>query len=143
MHGKILVLGATGHVGAPLITHLVAAKQQVKAASRRAEVVAGAEPVRFDYADQTTYNAAFEGVDRVFVMLPGGYTNAMALLQPVIQAAVDRKVKVVLQTAIGVDADHDGVSIHCTRPLRVRVDGGRAQRCTPPGVRYPRRGGDQ
>jgi len=105
MAGKILVLGATGHVGGPLATQLVAAKQPVKAASRRAAVVTGTEAVRFDYADEKSYHAAFEGVDRAFVMLPSGYTNTVAYLQPVIQAAADRRVKVVLQTAMGVDAD--------------------------------------
>jgi uncharacterized protein YbjT (DUF2867 family) len=61
--------------------------------------------VRFDYADQESYKVAFDGVDRAFVLLPGGYTNPVALLRPVIQAAADHHVKVVLQTAIGVDAD--------------------------------------
>ena len=105
MPGKILVLGATGHVGAPLVTELVAAKELVKAASRHKTLVAGAEVVSFDYADQKSYQTAFDGVDRAFVLLPGGYTNAVECLQPVIQAAADRKIKVVLQTAIGVDAD--------------------------------------
>jgi uncharacterized protein YbjT (DUF2867 family) len=105
MPGKILVLGATGHVGALLTTRLVSAKERVKAASRRASCVAGAEAVRFDYEDKGSYPAAFEGVDRAFVLVPGGYTNAVALLQPVIQAAAERKIKVVLQTALGVDAD--------------------------------------
>jgi len=105
MPGKILVLGAAGHVGAPLVTELLAAKEQVKAASRHTTLLAGAEVVRFDYADQRTCQTAFDGVDRVFVLLPSGYTNAVEWLQPVIQAAADRKIKVVLQTAIGVDAD--------------------------------------
>ena len=105
MAGKILVLGSTGNVGAPLVAQLLAAQEKVKAASRRATPVVGAEAVRFDYADQSSYKAAFEGVDRAYVLLPGGYTNAVGLLQPFIQAASDRKVKVVLQTAIGVDAD--------------------------------------
>jgi uncharacterized protein YbjT (DUF2867 family) len=105
MAGKILVLGATGHVGAPLVAQLVAEKEKVKAASRRGTNVAGAESVRFDYGEKGTYRAALEEVDRAYVLLPGGYTNVVALLEPVIQAAADRKVKVVLQTAIGVDAD--------------------------------------
>src|SRR4026208_1019579 len=105
MPGKILVLGAAGHVGAPLVTELLAAKEQVKAASRHTTLLAGAEVVRFDYADQRTYQTAFDGVDRVFVLLPSGHTNAVEWLQPALQAAADRKIKVVLQTAIGVDAD--------------------------------------
>ncbi len=105
MSKKVLVLGATGNVGRPLVARLIAAKEDVKAASRRAAPVAGAESVRFDYADPSTFEAAFDGVDRVFVMLPGGYTNPVGHLQPVIQAAADRRVKVVLQSALGVDAD--------------------------------------
>ena len=34
--GKILVVGATGHVGAPLVAELVARGEKVKAASRNA-----------------------------------------------------------------------------------------------------------
>ena len=105
MSGKILVLGSTGHVGAPLVAELVAAKEQVKAASRPRTKVAGAEATAFDYADQSSYHAAFQDVDRVFVLMPGGYTNALGLLEPVVRAAAARKVKVVLQTAIGVEAD--------------------------------------
>jgi uncharacterized protein YbjT (DUF2867 family) len=105
MSGKILILGATGHVGVPLVNYLVAANQPVKAASRRATRLAGTESVRFDYADLKSYHDAFEGVDRAFVMLPTGYTDPVASLQPVVQAAAERRVKVVLQTAIGVDAD--------------------------------------
>src|SRR6187549_4165042 len=93
MPGKILVLGAAGHVGAPLVTELLAAKEQVKAASRHTTLLAGAEVVRFDYADQRTYQTAFDGVDRVFVLLPSGYTNAVEWLQPVIQAAAIRRLK--------------------------------------------------
>jgi uncharacterized protein YbjT (DUF2867 family) len=105
MTGKILVLGATGNVGTPLVSQLVAAGEQVKAASRRATPVAGAEAVRFDYTDPSTFNKAFEGVDRAYVMLPAGYVNVTDLLKPVIQAAAERSVKVVMQSAIGVDAD--------------------------------------
>lgn len=105
MPNKILVLGATGHVGAPLVAKLVAEKEPVKAASRRAAAVPGAEAVRFSYADPSSFPDALDGVDRVFVMLPGGYTDPVRHLQPFIQAAADRGVKVVLQTALGVDAD--------------------------------------
>ena len=58
MSDKILVLGATGHVGTPLVSQLVAGGQAVKAASRHATPIAGAEAVRFDYADASTFDAA-------------------------------------------------------------------------------------
>ena len=105
MSGKSLVLGATGTVGRPLVERLVAAGAQVKAASRTGKAVTGAEGVAFDYRDPSTFASAFEGVDRAYVMLPTGYMDPVGLLVPVIEAAAARKVKVVLQTALGVDAD--------------------------------------
>lgn len=105
MAGKILVLGATGHVGRPLVKALMARGEAVKAASRGGKPVDGAEGVVFDVVDPMTFPTAFEGVDRAFVMLPGGYTEAKALLLPVIEAAATRGVKVVLLSVFGVDAD--------------------------------------
>lgn len=105
MSKKILVLGATGNVGHPLVQALLRKGEQVKAASRTGKPVAGAESVVFDYARPETFPVAFEGVDRAYVMLPGGYANQKELLLPVIQAAAERHVKVVFQSAFGVDAD--------------------------------------
>lgn len=105
MAGKILVLGATGHIGRPLVRSLMAAGEAVKAASRGGKPVDGAEGVVFDVVDPMTFPTAFEGVDRAFVMLPGGYTEAKALLLPVIEAAATRGVKVVLLSVFGVEAD--------------------------------------
>jgi uncharacterized protein YbjT (DUF2867 family) len=105
MAGKILVLGATGHIGRPLVGALMARGEAVKAASRNGKPVDGAEGVVFDVVDPKTFPTAFEGVNRAFVMLPGGYTEAKALLLPVIEAAATRGVKVVLLSVFGVDAD--------------------------------------
>lgn len=105
MSQKILVLGATGNVGHPLVQALLRKGEQVKAASRTGKPVAGAEAAVFDYARPETFPAAFEGVDRAYVMLPAGYVNQKELLLPVIQAAAERRVKVVFQSAFGVDAD--------------------------------------
>ena len=105
MTGKILVIGATGNVGRPLVKALLARGEVVKAASRNGKPVDGAEGVVFDVADPMTFPHAFEDVDRAFVMLPSGYTEAKALLLPIIEAAATRGVKVVLQSVLGVDAD--------------------------------------
>lgn len=105
MSQKILVLGATGNVGQPLVQALLHKGERVKAASRTGKPVAGAEAVVFDYAQPETFTAAFEGVDRAYVMLPSGYVNQKDLLLPVIRAAAERLVKVVFQSAFGVDAD--------------------------------------
>lgn len=105
MAGTILVLGAGGNVGAPLVRALVEKGETVRAATRSGRAVANAEGVVFDYADQATFAAALDGVDRAYIMLPAGYVNARELLLPVIEAAAARKVKVVFQSVFGVDAD--------------------------------------
>ncbi|MDX3773656.1 SDR family oxidoreductase [Chromatiaceae bacterium AAb-1] len=105
MAGKVLVSGATGNVGKPLIRALLAKGEQVKAASRSGNAVEGAEGVVFDFANPATFGPAFEGIDRAYVMLPAGYVQAKELLLPLIEAAAARKVKVVLQSVFGVDAD--------------------------------------
>lgn len=107
MADKVLVLGATGNVGAPLVTQLVAAGVPVKAASRRATSVAGAEAVRFDFGDPSTFDAALSGVSRVYVLAPSGSLNTRETLTPIIERAVGRGVGVVLQSVLGVDADDD------------------------------------
>ena len=105
MAGKILVLGATGNVGTPLVSELVAAGHPVKAASRHATPVRGAEAVRFDYGDPATFDAALDDVSRVYVLAPGGTVDPKPVLMPFLTRAVERRVGVVLQTVLGVDAD--------------------------------------
>ncbi|MGZ2484030.1 uncharacterized protein YbjT (DUF2867 family) [Rhizobium pisi] len=105
MSNKILVLGATGTVGRHVVDGLLAKGEAVRAASRSGKPVAGAEGVAFEYGRPETYGPAFEGVDRAHVLLASGYVDAKGLLLPIIEAASERKVKVVFQSVIGVDAD--------------------------------------
>ncbi|TNC74203.1 SDR family oxidoreductase [Rubellimicrobium roseum] len=105
MSGRILVLGASGHVGQPLVAELVARGEAVRAASRGGQARGGAEGVRFDWHDPATHEAAFEGVDRVFALLPAGQLDSPGLLRPVVERAAAQGAKVVLMTAMGVDAD--------------------------------------
>jgi uncharacterized protein YbjT (DUF2867 family) len=105
MPGKILVLGATGTVGAPLVAQLLAAGEAVRVASRKATPVPGAESVQFDFADATTHAGAFDGVDRAFLLLPSGHLDIEATLGRVIAAAAARRVKLVMMSVLGSDAD--------------------------------------
>lgn len=107
MSGKILVIGATGTVGAPLVAELLRRGEQVKAASRSAATrfPGGAEAVRVDLADPGMLEPALAGVDRIYALAPAGSVDPLTPLQPVVEAAAARGIKVVLQTAMGVDAD--------------------------------------
>lgn len=105
MKNKILVLGATGNIGRPLVENLLARGEHVKAASRSGKDIAGAEGVVFDYFKPESYEQAFKDVDRAYIMLAAGYVQSKALLTPLIEFAANRNIKVVLQTAFGVDAD--------------------------------------
>lgn len=105
MSSKILVIGATGTVGRHVVDGLLAKGEAVKAASRAGKPMAGAEGVVFDYAKPETFGPAFDGVDRAYVLLASGHADAKGMLLPVIEAAATREIKVVLQSAFGVDAD--------------------------------------
>lgn len=86
---------------------LLAKGEEVKAASRSGHPIEGAEGVVFDFADAATIAPAFEGVGRVYIMLPSGYVNARELLLPVVAAAAAVGAKIVFQSVLGVDADDD------------------------------------
>lgn len=105
MTKSILVIGATGTVGRLLVDALAKAGATVKAASRTGAAVGPAQGVAFELTDPATYEAAFSGVDAVFVMAPKGAIDVKGLLSPVIAAATAQRIKVVLMTALGVDAD--------------------------------------
>lgn len=107
MSKAILVIGGTGTVGAPLVQELVAKGEQVKIATRNPAAVTakGATAVHVDVLDPATLEAAFEGVDRAYVLAPAGNADHVGVLGPIIDAAAKHGVKVVLQTAIGVNAD--------------------------------------
>lgn len=105
MTGKILVIGSTGTIGTPLVKALLAKGERVKAASRTGKAAEGAEGVRFDYTDASTYTDAFDGVDRLFLILAGGRLDAIDALTPVVEEAARRKVKIVFLSVFGVDAD--------------------------------------
>ncbi|MCL8384484.1 SDR family oxidoreductase [Xanthobacter aminoxidans] len=105
MSGQILFFAANGNVGQPLVQALLAKGEQVKAASRAGKAVGGAQGVALDMDDPSTFATAFAGVDRLFLLAPTGSLDITGRLLPVIEAAAARKVKVVLMTALGVDAD--------------------------------------
>ncbi len=104
---KILVIGATGNVGQHLVPELLKRGEKVKATTRKAsaDLPAGAEAVQLDLLTPGSIEPALADVDRIFAVSPAGYLDQVGLLRPVVEAATAREIKVVLQTAFGVDAD--------------------------------------
>jgi uncharacterized protein YbjT (DUF2867 family) len=97
----VLVTGATGKTGRPLIPRLVARGIDVRAANRhpvRAE--AGVEPVRFDWSDESTYAVALKGADAVYLVAPDPYAHVAELLDTARSAGVRR---IVFLSAFGVE----------------------------------------
>ncbi|SDI16314.1 Uncharacterized conserved protein YbjT, contains NAD(P)-binding and DUF2867 domains [Sinosporangium album] len=85
--GTTLVIGATGTTGSRTAARLTAAGHRVKAGSRSAGPVPGAEPVRFDWYDSATHAAALDGVDRVYLIPPLGDPDPAAVMLPFLQQA--------------------------------------------------------
>ena len=116
MTQKILVTGATGTVGKAVISSLLAKGASVKAASRNAPT-SGAftkhensfqdnevNPVHFDFEDTSTFKAATEGIDAVFLLGPPLVTNLDELVQPFIDHLKSEGIKrVVYLAAFGLD----------------------------------------
>ncbi|MFF8994516.1 NAD(P)H-binding protein [Streptomyces sp. NPDC014983] len=85
--GTTLVIGATGTTGSRTAAQLTAAGHRVRAASRQATPVAGAEPVPFDWYDPATHAAALDGVDRVYLVPPLGESDPAAVMLPFLRLA--------------------------------------------------------
>lgn len=101
MSSTVLVAGGTGTVGRHVAKALAARGVAARIGSRRGE----AGRVRLDYADPAGFDAALAGVDAAYVISPTGELDPDNRLGPFIGRAAARGVKLVLQTAIGVDAD--------------------------------------
>lgn len=71
----ILVIGANGNTGRALVSNLLAKGAKVRGLgsnprSWAAIAASGAEPLVWDFNDETTLAAAMKGVDRVFHVMP-------------------------------------------------------------------------
>jgi uncharacterized protein YbjT (DUF2867 family) len=98
----IVVTGATGNVGQPLVRALVAAGEQVTAVSRRSVDIPGARTV---VADLASLAPALPGADTVFLLTAGDFLGAdlTPVLAEIRAAGVDR---VVLLSSQGVGSGH-------------------------------------
>ena len=106
MSHQNLVIGASGTVGSALVQNLRARGQTVRLATSR--VPTQPDQVQLDVLQRQGLEAAFQGVQRAFLMAPPGYVPQDHLLVPLIEQARAAGVKkVVLMSAMGADAARD------------------------------------
>lgn len=103
-----LVIGASGTVGSTIVRSLLAQGHAVRATTSRKAAVGRQgqrQTVHLDLATGEGLAAAFEGVDRAFLLAPPGYADQQRLLSPLVAEAARRKLeKVVLMSAMGANA---------------------------------------
>lgn len=91
----ILVTGANGNVGGAVVRALAAAGIEHRRADRH--VVTGAvDTVVFDFTDSSTWAAAFDGVESLFLVRPPAIGNVQRDLLPAVAAARDAGVRHVV-----------------------------------------------
>ncbi|MFY0562474.1 SDR family oxidoreductase [Archangium lansingense] len=115
----MLVTGATGNVGAPLVEHLVAGGAQVLVASREGtRAPAGTRAVRFDFENPATHAPALERVEKVFLLRPPAISDVKRHLLPVVRAAKEAGVRhVVFLSLLGVEKNPRMPHAHVERFL--------------------------
>ena len=89
---RVLVTGATGHTGAPLVERLRASGASVRTASRT-PVQPVQDHVRFDWFNEETHAAALDGVDRAYLLGPPGVADVDAILIPFLRRAEEAGVR--------------------------------------------------
>ncbi|GAA1562193.1 NAD(P)H-binding protein [Brevibacterium picturae] len=117
---RVLVTAASGKVGREVLAQLHARDVDVRAASRRSAVP-------LDWSDPATWPEVLDGVDRVFLIVPGGddghrsVTGLGTAVVEFLDLAQHRGVKrVVLMTALGMEyapaeVEQRAVELHLQR----------------------------
>jgi len=113
----IVVTGATGNVGQPLVQILAAAGEQVTAVSRRVSDSAGSEGVRHRQADLTdpeSLRPIFEGADALFLHDGGASAHLLSPRDILDVAKASGVGRLVLLSSLGVatrpqSASHGGM----------------------------------
>lgn len=106
MSPSLLVTGATGTVGRPLVDALVAAGAEVGAASRHPAPPGSPSvtPVRLDFTDPHTWEGAFTGVSTLFLVRPPALARPARDLFPALTVARDLGLRhVVFLSVQGVE----------------------------------------
>ncbi|MEY9927589.1 uncharacterized protein YbjT (DUF2867 family) [Catenulispora sp. GP43] len=120
----ILVIGATGKTGRPVVEALSARGAKVAAASRDPETgfagsrTDGVLPVRFDWADRATWAPALEGAEALYIVGPYAHPTGERLVADLLAEAHDTR-RVVLLSVIGAELlPEEAMMAHWERAVR-------------------------
>lgn len=128
MSNKILVTGATGTIGKAVVKALIDEKASFVAAVRNKatpseKLGANVELVTFDFEDASTYEAAIEGIDKVFLLGPPLVTTLDTLLTPFIDFLKKKEIKrVVYVGSLGMEKLAD-LPFHVILAEKLKSDG--------------------
>ncbi len=110
MTNTILVLGATGNIGSQVVKQLAAAGANTRAAVRSISKAdglkeAGVSPIKIDMNKPDTFQAAFDGVEKVFLLTPP-FPNMAEITANLVEAAKQAGVKyIVKQSGLGTGSE--------------------------------------
>ena len=98
MSAPVLVTGASGNVGRPIVAGLLAAGVPVRAATRSAgdAVPAGVEHVALDVRDRSTWGRALDGVRTMFLLRPPDMSDVRRDLIPMVEQGRERGLEHVV-----------------------------------------------
>ncbi len=127
MTAPILVTGATGNVGTPLVAELLRLGAPVRVAARDVAVARAAfgdavEVVPFDFERPDTFGPAFAGVEQMFLLRPPQIADVDGVIVPALQAAAAAGVRHVVFLSIQ-GAEKNRVVPHRKIEDRLRTSG--------------------
>ena len=122
----ILVTGAGGNVGRPLLEELITTKVPVRAAHRSAEKstrarAAGLDAVTLDYGRPETLGPALDGVDALFLLGSGGMGQTEGEIN-VVRAAKDAGVRRIVKLSVIGAAEEEFGFARTHRPVERAIE---------------------